>query len=216
MKKCVIRNWSLGIVSATMLSACGGSIDLPQDVQKATANLPEKLDYNLHVKPILSDRCFACHGPDKNKQKADLRLDIADAAYDKECESGLKAIVKSNPAESDLVHRILSEDPDYVMPEPSTHLTLSAEEKATLIKWIEQGAEYKPHWSFVAPVKPELPKVKNEAWVKNDIDLFILKKLESVETQHLVSLQPQPEANKTTLLRRVYLDLIGLPLLPNR
>jgi hypothetical protein len=215
-----------------MLSACGGSIELPQDVQKATANLPEKLDYNLHVKPILSDRCFACHGPDKNKQKADLRLDIAEAAYDKKCESGLKAIVKGNPAQSDLVHRILSEDPEYVMPEPSTHLTLSAEEKATLIKWIEQGAEYKPHWSFVAPVKPKVPNVKNEAWVKNDIDRFILKKLESVETprrrtehlaslhgqnkntaetQHLASLQPQSEANKTTLLRRVYLDLIGLP-----
>jgi hypothetical protein len=188
-----------------MLSACGGSIDLPQDVQKATANLPEKLDYNLHVKPILSDRCFACHGPDKNKQKADLRLDIADEAYDKECESGLKAIVKGNPAQSDLVHRILSEDPDYVMPEPSTHLTLSAEEKATLIKWIEQGAEYKPHWSFVVPIKPELPKVKNEVWVKNDIDRFILKKIEDK------SLKPQSEASKTTLLRRVYLDLIGLP-----
>jgi hypothetical protein len=121
MKKCVFHYWSVWIVSAAMLSACGGSIDLPQDVQKATANLPEKLDYNLHVKPILSDRCFACHGPDKNKQKADLRLDIADEAYDKECESGLKAIVKGNPAQSDLVHRILSEDPDYVMPEPSTH-----------------------------------------------------------------------------------------------
>jgi cytochrome c553 len=205
MKKCVFHYWSVWIVSAAMLSACGGSIDLPQDVQKATANLPEKLDYNLHVKPILSDRCFACHGPDKNKQKADLRLDIADEAYDKECESGLKAIVKGNPAQSDLVHRILSEDPDYVMPEPSTHLTLSAEEKATLIKWIEQGAEYKPHWSFVAPIKPELPKVKNEVWVKNDIDRFILKKIEDK------SLKPQSEASKTTLLRRVYLDLIGLP-----
>ncbi|WP_428653536.1 DUF1553 domain-containing protein [Runella sp.] len=205
MKKCVFRNWSIGVIVAAIASACGGSVEIPQDVEKAAANLPEKLDYNLHVKPILSDRCFACHGPDKNKQKADLRLDIADAAYDKECESGLKAIVAGNPAKSDVVHRILSEDPEYVMPEPSTHLTLSVEEKAILIKWIEQGAEYKPHWSFVAPVKPALPKVKNEAWVKNDIDRFILKKLEDKK------LTGSAEAPKTTLLRRVYLDLIGLP-----
>lgn len=205
MKKSFFYHWRVWIVSAAMLSACGGSIDLPQDVQKAATALPEKLDYNLHVKPILSDRCFACHGPDKNKQKADLRLDIADEAYDKECKSGLKAIVKGNPAQSDLVHRILSEDPEYVMPEPSTHLTLSAEEKATLIKWIEQGAEYKPHWSFVAPTKPTIPEVKNTAWIKNDIDRFILRKLED---KYLI---PQSEAKKTTLLRRVYLDLIGLP-----
>lgn len=205
MKKYVFYHWCVWVVSAAMLNACRGSIDLPQDVQKAMTALPEKLDYNLHVKPILSDRCFACHGPDKNKQKADLRLDMADAAYDKECKSGLKAIVKGNPVQSDLVHRILSEDPEYVMPEPSTHLTLSAEEKATLIKWIEQGAEYKPHWSFVAPAKPAIPEVKNTAWIKNDIDRFILRKLEDK------NLIPQSEAQKTTLLRRVYLDLIGLP-----
>ncbi|MFN8348252.1 MAG: DUF1553 domain-containing protein [Spirosomataceae bacterium] len=210
MKKCVFRHWSIAVVAAVAVSACGGSIDVPQEVQKAAADLPEKLDYNLHVKPILSDRCFACHGPDKNKQKANLRLDIAEAVYDKECESGLKAIAAGNPAKSDVVHRILSEDPDYVMPEPSTHLTLTAEEKATLIKWIEQGAEYKPHWSFVAPVKPELPKVKNESWVKNGIDRFILKKLEDK------GLKPQPEASKTTLLRRVYMDLIGLPPTPEQ
>jgi cytochrome c553 len=205
MKPHILIIWAVKVLLVVLLSACGGSIEIPDDVQKATANLPDKLDYNLHVKPILSDRCFACHGPDKNKQKADLRLDIADAAYDKECESGLKAIAKGNPAKSDVVHRILSDNPDYVMPEPSTHLTLSAEEKATIIKWIEQGAEYKPHWSFVAPVKPELPEVKHTAWVKNDIDRFVLKKLEA---QHLT---PQTEAPKTTLLRRVYMDLIGLP-----
>ncbi len=197
--------WGFGVMSAALFSACGGSIELPQEVEKAAVNLPEKLDYNLHVKPILSDRCFACHGPDKNKQKADLRLDIADAAYEKECESGLKAIVAGNPAKSDVVKRILSEDPEYIMPEPSTHLTLSAEEKAIIIKWIEQGAEYKPHWSFVAPVKPALPKVKNEGWVKNDLDRFILKKAEDKR------LAVSTEAGKTTLLRRVYMDLIGLP-----
>ncbi|MFN4144742.1 MAG: DUF1553 domain-containing protein [Runella sp.] len=202
---------SLLSIAVFWIASCGGgSINLPEDVQKATASLPRKLDYNLHVKPILSDRCFSCHGPDKAKQKADLRLDVAEAAYDKNCESGLKAIVPGNPAKSDVVHRILSEDPDYVMPEPSTHLTLSAEEKATIIKWIEQGAEYKPHWSFVAPVKPQVPSVINTAWVKNEIDKFILQK---IEAQHL---KPQQEAQKTTLLRRVYLDLIGLPPTPQQ
>lgn len=213
MKKRVLINWSLLATSIAFLGACGDSLDLPQDVVQASTALPEKLDYNLHVKPILSDRCFACHGPDKNKQKADLRLDVAEAAYDKECESGMNAIVAGNPAKSDVVHRILSEDPDYVMPEPSTHLTLSAQEKATIIKWIEQGAEYKPHWSFVKPTNPVPPKVKNDSWVKNDIDRFVLAKLES---QQPSPLQPQSEASKTTLLRRVYLDLIGLPPTPEQ
>ena len=127
------------------LNACG-SVDLPADVAQASAALPDKIDYNLHVKPILSDRCFVCHGPDQNKQKAGLRLDIAEAAYEKECENGMKAIVPSNAAKSDLVKRILSADLDYVMPEPQSHLALSAEEKAVLVKWVQQGAEYKPHW----------------------------------------------------------------------
>lgn len=210
MKRHVVIASFLPVVMVCYLASCGGSIEVPEDIQKATASLPEKLDYNLHVKPILSDRCFACHGPDKAKQKADLRLDIANAAYNKECESGLKAIVPGNAAQSDLVHRILSKDPEYVMPEPSTHLTLSVEEKATLIKWIEQGAEYKPHWSFVAPIKPELPEVKNTLWAKNDIDQFILKKIEGK------NIKPQSEADKTTLLRRVYLDLIGLPPTPTQ
>ncbi|MFN3378370.1 MAG: DUF1549 domain-containing protein, partial [Runella zeae] len=213
MKKRVLINWSLLATSIAFLGACGNSLDLPQDVVQASAALPAKLDYNLHVKPILSDRCFACHGPDKNKQKADLRLDVAEAAYDKECESGMNAIVAGNPAKSDVVHRILSEDPNYIMPEPSTHLTLSAQEKATIIKWIEQGAEYKPHWSFVKPTSPAPPKVKNDSWVKNDIDRFVLAKLDS---QQPSPLQPQSEASKTTLLRRVYLDLIGLPPTPEQ
>jgi hypothetical protein len=190
-------------VAVVILNGCT-HLDLPQDVAQATALLPEKIDYNLHVKPILSDRCFVCHGPDKNKQKAGLRLDIAEDAYNKECEGGLMAIVKGNAAKSEVVKRILSEKPDYIMPEPETHLMLSAQEKAILVKWIEQGAVYKPHWAFVAPEKPEILTVKNVAWVKNPVDNFILQKIEN-------QLQPAPEANKTTLLRRVYMDLIGLP-----
>ena len=200
----------LGIVSLglAIFNACG-SVSLPEEVAQATALLPQKIDYNLHVKPILSDRCFTCHGPDQNKQKAGLRLDIADAAYEKDCENGMKAIVPGNAAKSDVVKRILSADPDYVMPEPSSHLALSAEEKAVLVKWIEQGAEYKRHWSFIVPQKTALPEVKNKAWPKNEIDYFVLKKLEDK------NLKPQVEADKTTLLRRVSMDLTGLPPTPS-
>ena len=196
------------LIGITILVASCGSIEVPQDVQLAQKNLPAEIDYNLHVKPILSDRCFVCHGPDKNKQKAGLRLDIAEDAYNKECENGLLAIDPGNLAKSEVIHRILSADPEYVMPEPECHLTLSAEEKAILVKWVEQGAKYKKHWSFIEPQKVALPQVQNMAWIKNPIDNFILKKLESE------SVKPQVEAEKTTLLRRVYMDLIGLPPTP--
>lgn len=208
----------LGISTAATCLALGWgfnacqSVSLPTDVAEAAANLPEKIDYNLHIKPILSDRCFACHGPDQNKQKAGLRLDMADMAYDHTCENGMKAIVPNNASQSDLVKRILSIDPNYVMPELQTHLTLSAQEKALLVRWIEQGAEYKPHWSLLKPKRAALPDVKNKAWVKNEIDYFVLNKLE-VATPSL-ALMPQAEANKTTLLRRVSFDLTGLPPTP--
>ena len=195
------------LAASWSLNSCN-SVDLPADVAAASAQLPDKIDYNLHVKPILSDRCFVCHGPDQSKQKAGLRLDMAEAAYEKECENGMKAIVPGNAAKSDLVKRILSADVDYVMPEPQSHLALSAEEKAVLVKWVQQGAEYKPHWSFIAPEKHTLPEVKNTTWAKNEIDRFILKKLEDK------NLKPQAETDKTTLLRRVSMDLTGLPPTP--
>ncbi len=214
------KQWfrSIGILwlSAALFNACG-SVELPADVAQATALLPEKIDYNLHVKPILSDRCFACHGPDQTKQKSGLRLDMADAAYDHNCENNLKAIAPGNAAKSDLVKRILSADPDYVMPEPQTHLTLTAQEKATLVKWIEQGAEYKQHWSFIAPQKVALPAIKNNTWPKNEVDNFVLQKLVATPSMALSpnqALQPQPETDKTTLLRRVSMDLTGLPPTP--
>jgi hypothetical protein len=180
---------------------------IPNDVQTAMEQLPEHLDYNIHVKPILSDRCFACHGPDKNKQKANLRLDVPEG-YDKECESGRKAIVKGNLTKSDVFHRITSSDPDMVMPTPGSHLTLSTQEKAILLQWIKEGAEWQEHWSLSKIENPEVPKVKNEAWAINDIDRFVLKKLEEK------GLKPGLPADKATLLRRVSLDLTGLPPTP--
>lgn len=164
--------------------------DLPQDVEMALAKVPDQLDYNLHVKPILSDRCFACHGPDKNKQKGDLRLDLP-VAYEKVSEeTGRKALVPGKLAKSEVFHRIISTDPEVVMPTPESHLTLTAPEKAVLIKWIQDGAEYKPHWSLVAPQQPKVPVVKNKGWVRNPIDNFVLAKLEAD------SLKPNAEAAK--------------------
>ncbi len=114
---------------ALLLFGCDNT-ELPKDVAEAYAALPEEIDYNVHVKKILSDKCFSCHGPDMKKQKADLRLDIASFAYSKVTESGLKAIAPGSLSKSELVKRILSEDADYVMPSPESHLELSAYEKA--------------------------------------------------------------------------------------
>lgn len=181
------------------------SLTIPDDVKAAMESLPDKLDYNIHVKRILSDKCFSCHGPDAKKQKGDLRLDVAEAAYNKETESGLYAIKAGSISKSEIAHRILSDDKTYMMPTPASHLSLTIEEKATILKWIDQGAKYKPHWAFVAPVKPELPDVKQKEWIKNDIDRFVLSRLEKE------GLKPSPEADRETLIRRVSFDLTGLP-----
>ena len=193
------------LIFVTGKYAFTGKLDIPADVQQAMESLPDKLDYNIHVKKILSDKCFSCHGPDTKKQKADLRLDLADAAYNKVTESGLKAIKPSAIAASEVAHRILSNDKEYTMPTPASHLSLSTEEKAILLKWIDQGAAYKPHWAFVAPEKTGLPEVKQESWVKNDIDRFVLNRLEKE------GIAPSAEADKETLIRRVSFDITGLP-----
>lgn len=180
------------------------AIDLPPDVKEAYDALPGSVDYNVDVKPILSDKCFACHGPDKNKQQAGLRLDIAKFAYAILPEDpGKVAVDPGNLVGSELFHRILSDDPKYMMPSPESHHTLTAQEKAVLIKWVEDGAIYKPHWAFVKPVKPDIPKV--EGIIHNPIDNFILARLKQQK------LEPSKEADKELLLRRVTLDLTGLP-----
>lgn len=205
----VLLSATAGLFGASVwLTACRSSVEKPADVVAAEATLPEKIDYNLHVKPILSDRCFACHGPDKAKQQAGLRLDTPEGAYEALTDSGKRAIVPGDLAGSELFHRITSTDPEEVMPTPESNLSLNAEEKAVLLRWVEQGGEYKQHWSLIAPTMPELPTVKNNPWVKNDIDRFVLAKQEGKK------LKPAPEADRTTLLRRVSLDLTGLPPTP--
>jgi hypothetical protein len=195
------------LLSATLLilflfTGCNSEkVVFPEEIE---AKLPEKVDFNYHIKPILSDRCFACHGPDENKIEAGLRLDIEEVAFSA-LESGEHALVSGNLAKSQVYHRITSTDADYQMPPPESNLMLTEYEKALLIRWIEQGAEYKPHWSFIPPEKPEVPEVAQTEWVKNPIDNFILTKLEKQ------GLQPAKEADKETLIRRASFTITGLP-----
>jgi hypothetical protein len=169
--------------------------------------VPEKISYNFHVRPILSDKCFACHGPDANKREANLRLDIADAAYAPLQETkGAFAIVKGKPEESELYKRIISTDPHYQMPVPESHLgALSADQVAIIERWIRQGAEYETHWAFNQPQKAEVPSIKNDKWSKNEIDRFVLDLMKQK------GLEPNEEADKERLLKRAALDLTGLP-----
>ncbi|HZY80413.1 MAG TPA: PSD1 and planctomycete cytochrome C domain-containing protein [Cyclobacteriaceae bacterium] len=171
----------------------------------AAASMPKTVDYNFHIRPILSDRCFKCHGPDARQRKANLRLDT---------EEGLYAALKDNPSEhvfvagdpgkSEAFRRIASQDTSVLMPPPSSNLKLSQHEIDLIEKWIAQGAVYKKHWAFVPPQETTVPKSGSD-WVVNEIDEFVLAQLDNVD------LEPNEEADRERLLKRVYLDLIGLP-----
>ncbi len=165
----------------------------------STARAAEGIQYNRDIRPILAENCFACHGPDSAARKADLRLDRREAAI----ESG--ALAPGKPGDSGVIARISSDDPTMVMPPPASHKTLSAEQKKLLAAWIEAGAEYQPHWSFIAPVRPAVPTVQDKSWPRSDLDNFILARLEAA------GLRPAPEADRRTLARRASLDLTGLP-----
>ncbi len=164
------------------------------------------VNFQRQVRPILSDNCFLCHGPDQGTRMANLRLDIHEGAF--ETRKNGSVIVPGKPDESLLIKRIFSEDPGYRMPPVFAHKTLTADQKSILRRWIEQGAQWKDHWAFIAPVKPPLPAVKEAAWVRNPVDNFILAKLEANQ------LKPAEEADRRTLIRRVTLDLTGLPPTP--
>ena len=181
-----------------------GCHQLPESIEREMGKLPERIDYNFHVKPILSDRCFTCHGPDEQKRKGGLRLDVRESAYAALTSGAGHAIVSNAPGSSQLVDRILTNDPELIMPPPESNLNLNPVEKAILIKWIEQGAVYKTHWAFTKPVQPSIPITKQN-WAKNEIDHFIYKKLQEK------GIEPAPEAQREQLIRRVYFDLIGLP-----
>jgi mono/diheme cytochrome c family protein len=171
----------------------------------ADAVLPApKVDYGRHIRPILSNNCFKCHGPDEKERKGNLRLDTREAAL-KTGASGVFAIVPGKPESSEVVARITASDDGGLMPPRGTNKKLSREEIELIKQWIQQGADYTLHWSYVEPRRPDLPTVQNNAWTRTPIDTFILERLEKA------GLKPAPEADPVTLCRRLYLDLAGLP-----
>ena len=192
---------SLLLISAVLVVSCLQN-DRSEDNGSSGA-----VSYNFHIRPLLSDKCFKCHGPDAGHREAGLRLDIADSAYAPLRETkGAFAIVPGHPEQSELYRRITSTDPAYVMPTPDSHLgTLTADEIEIFRKWIAAGAKYESHWAFTPPVRNKPPEVDDQSWVKNDIDHFVLARLEEI------GLKPNPEADKERLLKRVAIDITGLP-----
>ena len=188
-----------------LLEGCGSEASISS---KDPTKLPDKVDYNFHIKPLLSDRCYACHGPDDNSREAGLRLDTEEGAFAALTENEGFALVKGKPEQSELIHRIYNEDPDLLMPPPESELVLSEYEKTLLERWIEQGAEWKQHWAFIPPEKPELPSIKRSSIVVNEIDHFVQAK------QQELGLRPSDPAPKTQWLRRVSFDITGLPPTP--
>lgn len=193
---------SLVILIGTIL--VGGAILPLRAADKAST--PPGVDFNRDIRPIFSETCFKCHGPDANKRKADLRLDTREGAFTER--KGHRPIVPGDPAKSEAWRRINTSDSDDKMPPTDSGIKLTTEQIKLLGQWIKEGAPYKDHWSLIPPVSPPVPKVKKANWAKNAIDHFILARLEQE------NLQPSPSADRATLLRRVTLDLTGLPPTP--
>lgn len=194
--------WIAGGGLETLAAEVAVSTNVPAAAATSSgvAAVQPSIVYNRDVRPILADNCFACHGPDSASRAADLRLDKRDDAIE------ASAIVAGDPGRSEMIRRIeLPEDDELAMPPAAAHKRLTPEQKQTLVQWIAEGAHYQPHWSFIAPSRPELPEVTNPSWVRNPIDQFVLAQLDSV------GLKPAAEADRRTLARRVSLDLTGLP-----
>ncbi len=183
----------------------GGFLCSCQQTQTRLGDSSGEVDYNNHIRPILSDKCFQCHGPDANTREAGLRLDTPEGAY-----AALKdtpharALVPGSPELSEIYLRISAKEASRRMPPPESNLKLSEEEISLIKKWIAQGGEYKPHWAFIPPEKEPLPKADQD-WVRNEIDYFTYAKMRSA------GLKPSEEADRATLLKRLSLDLTGLP-----
>ena len=192
------------VVTLLILVTAGATRGYADSKASLGATKPRPLNFAREVRPILSDNCFACHGPDDNARKAGLRLDTKDGAF-APLKSGGRTIVPGNPDESELVFRIESDDSELQMPPKNSGKQLTAEQVAVLRRWVEQGASWSAHWAFEPPRLPGLPAVKNSGWPVNAIDRFILARIEAEE------LAPEHEAAKTALIRRVTLDLTGVP-----
>ncbi|MEC7883635.1 MAG: DUF1549 domain-containing protein [Verrucomicrobiota bacterium] len=190
LKKRIIVNGFCFVVCFITEAVCGSSVD-----------------YNRDIRPVLSRNCFSCHGPDDGSRKADLRLDIREGVIAQR--KGIPAIVPGNRDESELYARLLTTDKDEIMPPPDSGHKLTIGEIELIGKWIDSGAVYARHWSFVSPKRPSIPNVNNREWVKNGIDYFVLSELEA--TGH----RPNKMADRYTMIRRLSLDITGLPPSPS-
>ncbi len=183
--------WPCAASASTVLLFCA---------HVAWAEAPAKLDYNNHIRPILAENCFKCHGADEKQRKGKLRLDVRNEALAK------KAIIPGKPDESEVIKRLLTTEEDDVMPPPKEHRKISDAERALLSRWIAEGAEYKNHWAFIPPAQPRVPEIPNAEFpVQNPVDAFILAKL------HDLKITPAAPASKEQWLRRVTFALTGLP-----
>ncbi len=205
--------WALLLAVAAIL----GSSSLASAAQKSKQKVSKpsavdrtatKLSFNETIQPILSENCYACHGPDPGARKAGLRLDRSEFPFVPHMNKGEQsgpAIVKGEPDKSPLIWKIEEKNPKDRMPPPETHKTLTAEQIALLRRWVKEGAQYEEHWAFIPPSRSATPDVAEKQWVRNAIDSFILARLEKERLKH------SPEADKRTLIRRVTYDLTGLP-----
>jgi len=191
--------WILLVISLT-----GCKKKLPEYVAISYSELSADVDFNIDVKPILSDKCYLCHGPDEGTRKAGMRFDTENGLYEKTLKGNFP-VKPGNLNKSEVINRILSDDLDYKMPPTNSHLTLSPKEKAIIVKWVEQGAKWKRHWAFIPPEKSALPNLTQNWEFENEIDQFVFAKLLEYD------LEPNNTANKEQLLRRVTIDLTGLP-----
>ena len=190
------------IFSGIAFSSCNND----SSNQTKEEKLPEQISYNFDIRPILSDKCLVCHGPDANKREAGLRMDVEESAFQALKEHPqAHALVAGNPNLSEAYLRITTKDTNLLMPPPASNLKLSQREISLIEKWIKQGAKYEKHWAFVAPKKPAVPEVDKKDWPKNEIDYFILEK------QEQKGIAPNEEADKERLLKRLSLDIVGLP-----
>jgi hypothetical protein len=199
-----VRYWYLLAVGFLVVVA---AVYLGRNVASAPTaeRIPDVVDFNFHIRPILSDRCFKCHGPDANQRKANLRLDTEAGLYQALKDNpDAHVIVNGKPESSELFRRLISEDTAQVMPPPYSNLTVSEYEKKLIRKWIDEGAKYEKHWAFITPEKAVLPEV-DDSWASNEIDRFVLAKLEEK------NLQPNEKASRERLLKRVSFDITGLP-----
>ena len=194
------RGWLFKALTHVGLTA----IVLTCSLARVAAQETVRLDYSRQIRSILSNNCFQCHGPDEKERKGSLRLDLHEASL-KPADSGEIAIVPGQPGKSALLTRIMSSDPELVMPPPKSNKKLTAPEIELLQRWIQQGADHKLHWSYVKPLRSKLPAVQDGNWVRTGVDRFILHRLEKE------GMKPAPEADRVTLIRRLSLDLTGLP-----